>query len=108
MLYSECLGCGKQLAIAESFDELPWRNQVRMSHWKRIRCDSCDVELFVSRYRKKPMDEIWISSTRSLPLNVSLFDHQHGNSCFGNLSAGGLCKVIQNACPIASEPFVVV
>jgi hypothetical protein len=53
---------------------------------------------------------LWTKSgfTRSLPLNVSLFDHQHGNSCFGNLSAGGLCKVIQNACPIASEPFVVV
>lgn len=55
-----CLACGNELAIAESLDELPWQNRVRMSRWKRIRCNSCGVDLFVSRYRKKPRDEIWI------------------------------------------------
>jgi len=58
--YCKCLACATELAIAKSLEDLPWRHRARLSHWKRIRCNSCGVDLFVSRYRKKPKDEIWV------------------------------------------------
>lgn len=60
VIYCKCLGCGNKLAVVESLDRLPWRHRARMSKWKRIKCNSCGIELFISRYQKRPKDRIWV------------------------------------------------